>query len=120
MPDDTASHPEDQSEIKAAEVPPQGFQSQIPEYLLAGKSESEAYILKEVSKMSQYIEWSAPIIVDSNLSIRKTNGRVKGLEGWRLKMTTGWGMLVTVGTCLLALIGGIEGIVTLMNFLNGR
>ena len=118
--DDTASHPEDQSEIKAAELPAQGFSSQIPDYLLAGKSESESYILKEVSKMSQYIEWSAPIILDSNLSIRKTNGRVKGLEGWRLKMTTGWGMIVTAITCILALIGGIEGLITLLNFAKGR
>lgn len=117
---DNTSHPEEESEIPHAKLPLEGFSSQIPDYLLIGKSESEVYILKEVSKMSQYIEWSAPIIVDSNLSIRKTNGRVKGLEGWRLKMTTGWGMLVTVGTCILALIGGIEGLVTLMNFLNGR
>lgn len=115
--DDPSSHPEEQSEIKAAELPHQGFASQIPDYLLAGKSEAEAYILKEVSKMSQYIEWSAPLILDNNFQARRTNGRVKGLEGWKLKLTTGWGMVIAAGGLILALIGGIEGIITLLAFL---
>jgi hypothetical protein len=119
-PDDTSSHPEDQSEIKAAEFPAGGLSSKIPEYLLEGKSEAEIYILKEVSKMSQFIEWSAPLILDNNLQARKTNGRVKGLEGWRLKLTTGWGMVLTAITAILALIGGIEGLITLATFVNGK
>lgn len=115
--DDTSSHPEDQSEIKAAELPHQGFQSQIPDYLLAGKSEAEIYILKEVSKMSQFIEWSAPILLDNNFQARRTNGRVKGLEGWRLKLTTGWGVVAATAAFLLSVIGGITGIIEVINFL---
>lgn len=118
MPDDTESnHPEDKSEMAIAEIPPQGFQSTIPEYLLKDKTEAEAYILTEVSKMSQFIEWAAPVILESNLNIRKTNGRVKGLEGWKLKLTTGWGMVATAFAFILALIGGIEGIIAFINFL---
>jgi hypothetical protein len=117
MPDDNKNHPEDKSEMAIAEIPPQGFQSTIPEYLLKDKTEAEAYILTEVSKMSQFIEWAAPIILESNLNIRKTNGRVRGLEGWRMKVTTGWGMVATTIAAILALIGGIEGIITLIAFL---
>jgi hypothetical protein len=117
MPDDTSYHPEDQSEIKAAELPKSGFASSIPEYLLEGKSEAEIYVLKEVSKMSQFIEWSAPLLLDNNLQARRTNGRVKKLEGWQLKLTTGWGMVVTSVAFILAVIGGVEGIITLLEFL---
>ncbi len=116
--DDSTAHPEELSEIKPVELPVGGaFVSSIPDYLLKGKTESEIYILKEISKMSQYIEWSAPILVESNLNIRKTNGRVKSLEGWRLKLTTGWGMVATAVGFILALIGGIEGIMTVMTYL---
>ena len=115
--DDAPSHPEDHSEIKAAEFPAGGFSSKIPEYLLEGKSEAETYILKEVSKMSQFIEWSGPLLLDNNLQARRTNGRVKKLEGWQLKLTTGWGMVATSLAFILAVIGGVEGIITLLAFL---
>ena len=118
MSDDTSSHPEERSEIPIAEIPKNGFSSQIPAYLLDGKSEAEAYILTEVSKMSHFIEWSAPLILDNNLQARKTNGRVKGLEGWRLKLTTGWGMVVAVFGFVLAVIGGIEGLIALATYLH--
>jgi hypothetical protein len=67
--------------------------------------------------MSQFIEWAAPVILESNLNIRKTNGRVRGLEGWKMKVTTGWGMVATTVAAILALIGGIEGTITLIAFL---
>jgi len=118
MPDENSSHPENQSEIPIAEIPKNGFSSQIPAYLLDGKSEAEAYILTEVSKMSQFIEWAAPLLVDNNLQARKTNGKVKRLERWKLKLTTGWGMVVTVFGFILAVIGGIQGLVAMAEYLH--
>jgi hypothetical protein len=78
MSDDT--RPEDHSDIAPIELPINGFQSRIPPHLLEGKSESEQYILNEVSKMGHFIEWAAPLMVDSNQQQRKTNGSVKILK----------------------------------------
>lgn len=93
--DDTA-HYEDQSDIPPVMVPANGFSSRIPPYLLEGRTESEQFVLNEVSKMGAFIEWAAPILVSSNLQARKTNGRVSIL--WSIKeMALGWkGLLGTV------------------------
>lgn len=99
--------PEDQSEIEAIALPINGFQSRIPPYLLEGKTESEQYILMEVSKFSEFSTWAAKILVDSNLQARKTNGRVRNLEAWRGLFTSWYGFAGAV----LSVIGGIAGLI---------
>lgn len=121
------TNPENLSDITKIEAPQ--FQSRIPAYLLEGKSESEQFILNEVSKMGHFCEWIAPIIISSNQEARKTNGRVKRLEAnvgdldihaevekgrdFR-KMFKSWWMLVGG---LFALIAALAGVVQVAAFL---
>lgn len=104
MSDDTSTPFENKSDIPPVIIPVNGFTSRIPQYLLEGKSESEQFVLNEVSKMGHFMEWVAPIIVDSNLNARKTNGKVAVL--WNYKETfTGW-------KGALAGLAGLAGFIT--------
>lgn len=105
--------PEDLSDIPPVEVPNDGFASEVPPYLLANKSEAEQYIITSMSQMSAYIKWSAPILVESNKSIRITNGRVKSLEAWRAVFQSWWALALGG----FAIIGGIAGAIEVLDFL---
>lgn len=102
--------PEDHSDIEPISLPPNGFQSRIPAYLLEGKSDSEQYVLNEVSKMGHFIEWSAPILLSSNVEARRTNGRVKTL--WALKELFTGVRGIIIGT--LGFIGSLAGVFELI------
>lgn len=108
--------PEESSDIPVLELPKDGFQSRIPPSLLAGKPDEEQFILNEVSKMAAFAEWAAPILVSSNLEARKTNGRVKRLEGWK-NMFSSWWVLVCG---IFAVIGGISSIVAILQYLASK
>ena len=101
-------HPEDSSEIKPISIPVNGFSSTIPSYLLEGKTESEQYLLNEVSKMSNFISWCAPILVSSNLEARRTNGRVRKM--WAIKeMCSGYkGFIAAAFAIVVAISGAVE------------
>lgn len=105
MADDTK--PEDQSDLPSLALPANGFQSRIPPYLLDNKTEDEIFLLTEVSKMSAFIEWAAPILISSNHEARKTNGRLKMLEAWRSMFVSWYGF----AGAILSVIGGIAGLI---------
>lgn len=107
------ARPEDLSDLPLVEVPPNGFQSDLPEYLLKDKSEAERYILTEMSRTSAFVRWAAPILVESNASIRATNGRVKSLEAFRAMFQSWWGLVLAV----LAIVGGLAGLVEVVQFI---
>jgi hypothetical protein len=104
--------PEDKSDIPQIEIPAGGFQSRIPTHLLRGKSDEEQFILTEVSKMAAFIEWAAPIMSDSNLQARRTNGRLKAVEAWKAMFTSWWGFVGAI----LSIVGGIAGLVAVLDF----
>lgn len=110
MPEDK---PEDSSDIAKVELPINGFSSDIPPYLLEGKSEAEQFILTEVSKMGHFIKWAAPVLVDNNLQARRSNGRLKTLEAFKAMFTSWWGFAGAV----LSVIGGIAGVIAVIEFI---
>lgn len=104
--------PEDQSNIPVLTLPEGGFKSRLPEHLLAGKTESDQYMLNEMSKIGHYIEWSSQATVTLNSQLRHTNGKVKTM--WALKeMLTGYKGLA-VG--LFAVIGAASGAVEIFSW----
>lgn len=102
--------PEEDSDISPVAIPQGGFQSRLPAYLLDGKSESEKYLLTEMSRNSHFIEWAGPILVSSNYESRKTNGRLKRVEAWKA-MIMNWKVL------LVALGGLITFVASVIQFL---
>ena len=110
--EDDESHPENRSDIPSLTLPPDGFASRIPAYLLEGKSEAEQYILTEVSKNAAFAEWSAKALIEITERLRHTNGKVSIM--WALKSTlTGYrGLLIG----LLGLVGSLAGFVEVWNF----
>ncbi len=120
MSDDSYPHyPEDDSEIPAITLPPGGFTSRIPPHLLAGKTESEQYMLNAVSRMDHFVEWAAPLLVDSNRQSRRTNGRVTNLEKVRDSWKSKKGMVVMLVGGVCALVGFFEGLATIISFFGG-
>jgi hypothetical protein len=122
MSDDT--RPEDQSDIPILNLPEGGFKSKIPASLLADKSPEERDLYNDISKISAWVDWAAPLMVDSNLQQRRTNGRVKRLEAnvgevdvqklQKFKdMFTSWWALVGG---LVLLVGGIASVGQLIEF----
>jgi hypothetical protein len=108
--------PEESSDIPVLELPKEGFKSRIPPSLLAGKPEEEQFILNEVSKMAAFAEWAAPILVSSNLEARKTNGRVKRLEGWKNMFSSWWAL----GGVILSILGGLATIFSILQFFSPK
>lgn len=96
MSSETIQHYEDHSDIPEMTLPTGGFTSKIPSYLLEGKSESEQFILNELSKMGSFIEFAGPMMAATHSQVRRTNGKVAIL--WNIKeMALGWkGLLGTV------------------------
>lgn len=72
--------PEYDSDIPEVKIPDNGFKSDLPDFLLEGCSPKDKYMFEILGEVKHYMNWSAPIIVDSNLQVRKTNGRVNKLE----------------------------------------
>lgn len=108
----TDDRPEDESSIPPVTLPEGGFQSRIPPYLLEGKSEAEQFILNEASKMSGFVEWAAPILVDMSMQTRRTNGRVSRLETYRDILKSWWAL----SGAILAIIGGVAAAVEVVEF----
>lgn len=80
MSKDHIENPEDYSDIPEVKLPEEGFKSEIPEALLQDCSAKDRYLYESLSEMKGYIKWSAPIVLDSNRQVRKTNGRVNQNE----------------------------------------
>jgi hypothetical protein len=72
--------PEDHSTIPVLAIPPEGFQSRIPPYLIEGKDESEVFLLNEMSKNGQVNEWVVKALLELNVQVRRTNGNVRVLN----------------------------------------
>jgi hypothetical protein len=112
MSDDT-SHPEEESTIPELKLP--DLKSDIPAHLLAEASPESKYILEQLSVLSQYAKWSAPVLLDSNAQSRRTNGRLLRVEAWKGMFTSWWALLMA----MITIVGGIAGLVGIIQFLVG-
>lgn len=61
-------------------LPSGGFQSNIPSHLLENATKADKWLMEQISKNTQAIEWNNHATIDTNLQVRKTNGRLKDAE----------------------------------------
>lgn len=108
---DDSTHTEDESTYPEIELPT--FKSDIPAPLLAGSTEEARYILENLSMLTQYVKWSAPVLIAINEQTRKTNGRVIRLESWRAMFSNWWVLILGAAT----IGGGIAGLVEAWSWL---
>ncbi len=92
--------------------PPGEFKSQIPEHLLKGASETDRYIMAQMSIMRQYSDWSVKALLSQSKDIRLTNGKVRragqdieDLKADRKNVKIGWKVISGI-------VGGIAAVVT--------
>lgn len=82
------------------------FEPQIPEHLLNDLSPEMRHLMNEVNISRQYHEWTAEAMVNTNEQVRKTNGRLKRVEGWKDKMTH-FGTLILASIVVVSSIFGL-------------
>ena len=87
------SQPPFKSSYPPLKVPDGGWKSAIPEHLLADADPATKWIMEEMSKNSQAIEWACHGLVDTNEQVRKTNGRLLKAEA---ELTEAKGSVVTL------------------------
>lgn len=61
-------------------MPDGGFASNIPPHLLDGADDQTRWLMNEMSKNSQGIEWTCHGLLDTNRQVRRTNGRLLKAE----------------------------------------
>lgn len=69
--------PSDYPELK---LPPDGWKSNIPAHLLDSADPEMKWLMQEMSKNTQATEWNGRAALDTNVHVRKTNGRLKSAE----------------------------------------
>jgi len=115
MPDDSTRNIEDESTYPELTKPE--FKSDIPATLLKDSSDTERYILDQLSIMRQFTDWSVNAQLLTHQSVRRTNGRVIRLETWQNKVktiyTSWWGLILAVAT----IGGGIAGVVEAWHYI---
>lgn len=94
-------------------LPPVEFKSQIPDHLLMGASDTDRYIMAQISILRQYNDWKVNALVETHSYVRKTNGRliraeedIKDLKADRKSVKVGWKVIT-------AIVGGVITVVTL-------
>ncbi len=82
------------------------FESEIPEHLLKNVSQEDRFLMENINVQTQYIKWLCQSAVDTNLQVRKTNGRLRRVEIWKEKINNWWVVTAALVTFLgtLALI----------------
>jgi hypothetical protein len=113
MPDEPIRHIEEESSYPEVKLP--DLKSDIPVHLLTDASPESKYILEQLSVLSQYAKWSAPVLVETNQQTRKTNGRLLRVEAWKGMFTSWWALLMA----LVALVGGVAGVIEAIRFFTG-
>ncbi len=102
--------------------PPDSFQSQIPEHLLAGASKTDRFLMEQISIMRQYTDWSVKAALSQDRQSRLTNGRlrraeadIKQLQADRASLKVGWkviakivGVVVVILTLAATIIQAIK------------
>lgn len=78
------------------------FQSQVPPYLQGKLSESEAYMVSQISIMEQSVRWA----IDEIISLKKDNSvlneDVAALKSWKEFFSGKYAVIAFIGTSLLS------------------
>ena len=77
------------------------FESTIPPHLLEGVSKETQFVMENLNIQTQYIKWLCQSAIDTNLQVRKTNGRLKKVENWKDKISSLW----VVGAAVITFAG---------------
>jgi hypothetical protein len=95
------------------------FKSQIPAPLLENASETDRYIMEQLSKLGQFAAWSVDAQLSTNEQVRHTNGRVKRAESNiahiqqdEQKVVWSWKAVAKIG-------GALMGLATFIYFIVG-
>lgn len=91
----------DESNYPQLELP--DFESTIPPHLLEGVSKETQFVMENLNIQTQYIKWLCQSAMDTNMQVRKTNGRLKKVEGWKEKISSFW----IVGAAILTFSGTV-------------
>lgn len=98
------------------------FVSQIPAPLLERASESDRYIMSQLSILSQCTKWSMDVLADVNHQTRRTNGRVTraeadiaSLQEVNTTKRVGWKTVLTIGGYLMAAVTFVYFIVGILS-----
>ena len=98
------SQEEQQSDYPFLKAP--NSSAHIPDHLLEGLTPEMRYLIEQNSLQSQNMEWVIQAILDTNLQVRKTNGRVKKIEVWKSKMTHYGTIIIATFVVISSLAGG--------------
>jgi hypothetical protein len=82
------------SDYPAITVP--DFKPEIPNHLLSDLTPEMRHLIEQGSVQAQAMKWLCEKMRDTNVQIRKTNGRLKKVEAWREKLTGFTSVSITV------------------------
>jgi hypothetical protein len=102
MSDHNIEHAENESTYPELHV--KEFESEIPEHLLVGVSEETRFVMENINIQTQYIKWLCNAVIDTNLQVRRTNGRLRRVELWKDKINNWWVVSAAIVTFLGTLI----------------
>ena len=102
---------EKDSDYPPIEIP--RFVPVIPDHLLGGLSPEMRYLVEQSSIQSQSQQWLCEKMRDTNLQVRKTNGRLKKVENWKEKLTSFTSLSLFGAVTLSAILGLILKIISL-------
>lgn len=106
------------------------FESKLPKPLIENTDPQTKFVLEQLDVINQQNQWLIKAAVDTNLQVRHTNGRVRDLEDWKLKLdsvepekrlkivgiiSNAW----IAGSALVVLLSGVAAVVTLVLKLTG-
>lgn len=96
--------------------PPGEFKSQIPEHLLGQMSDTDRYMLEQMSILRQHNDWSTKAHLSIDRSVRLTNGRLRraesdiaDLKGDKHSVKVGWKVIAAIVGGIVTLAGLIIG-----------
>ena len=96
------------------------FKSQIPAPLLESASESDRYIMEQLSILTQFADWSVNAHMVTDSSVRKTNGRliraeanIHSLQMDEQRVAWSWKTIAKIGTAIAGLATFLYYVVTI-------
>lgn len=80
-------HIKDEALSSIPELTVPDFESQIPSHLGATLSPEMLYLMTEINMINQKQDYLIRVACDSNLQVRRTNGKVLRLQDWQRRAT---------------------------------
>lgn len=93
---------EKESEFPELRIP--DYKPSIPEALFKNISPEMRELLEMTSVQTQYVRWLCEKVKDTNLQVRKTNGRLKRVEVWKDKLSNWVAVSIAITVSLSAIV----------------